>query len=42
MKEMVLETDLEGWAVFVHVKTGTQGIPGRGIIKREGRHGSDL
>lgn len=38
MKEIVLETNLVGWAVFVPVKRGMQGIPGRGMIKREGRH----
>lgn len=42
MKEMILETDLEGWAVFVHEKMGGQGIPGREMIKRDGRHRGDL
>lgn len=39
MKEIVLETNLEGWIVFVPVKRDMQGIPSRGMIKREGRHG---
>lgn len=36
VKEMALEIDLEGCAVFVYVKTS---IPGRGLIKREERKG---
>lgn len=39
MKKMALEIDLEGRAVFVYVKRSMQDIPGRGIIKREGRQG---